>query len=153
MLKKILAAAAVTLALCATASASGQGKFFEQKPDRAEVQLVAQMAYCEARGEGDIGMRAVAHVILNRVEAGRWGDSTEEVMSARHQFTCWRMLPRMNYRGEAWEIAQEEARAALAGVSTDPTLGATHYHATYVSPRWSRILPRLTRIGRHIFYV
>jgi spore germination cell wall hydrolase CwlJ-like protein len=29
---------------------------------------------------------------------------------------------------------------------------ATHYHADYVRPRWSRQMKRLIKIGRHIFY-
>ncbi len=30
--------------------------------------------------------------------------------------------------------------------------GATHYHADYVKPGWSRRLKRKDMIGRHIFY-
>ena len=30
---------------------------------------------------------------------------------------------------------------------------ATHYHADYVEPRWSKSLSRLTKIGHHIFYL
>jgi spore germination cell wall hydrolase CwlJ-like protein len=29
---------------------------------------------------------------------------------------------------------------------------ATHYHATYVRPDWSRYLKKMTKIGLHIFY-
>jgi len=29
---------------------------------------------------------------------------------------------------------------------------STHYHATYVKPRWARALTRMDMIGRHIFY-
>jgi len=29
---------------------------------------------------------------------------------------------------------------------------STHYHATYVHPRWARAMERMKRIGRHIFY-
>lgn len=148
MLKQICAAAALALALNTSAVAS----IPKNEVNQTEVELVAQMTYCEARGEGELGMRAVAHVIMNRVEAGRWGHSPTEVMSRRHQFSCWRLLPRMSYQGDAWEIAREEAWAAVTGASADPTRGATHYHATYVRPPWSRVLPRLARIGRHIFY-
>ena len=30
---------------------------------------------------------------------------------------------------------------------------ATHYHADYVAPGWSRKLNRTGKIGRHIFYI
>jgi spore germination cell wall hydrolase CwlJ-like protein len=152
MLKYLIAAAAMMTAVYSSADASG-GSHTKGQLDMRSVELIAQMTYCEARGEGQVGMRAVAHVILNRVDAGRWGDTPEDVMSARYQFSCWPLLDDMRYRGEAWEIAQQEALAAVTGYSSDPSRGATHYHATYVSPRWSRILPRITRIGRHIFYV
>ncbi len=29
---------------------------------------------------------------------------------------------------------------------------ATHYHATYVRPRWARTMNKVDKIGRHIFY-
>ena len=32
------------------------------------------------------------------------------------------------------------------------TEGATHYHATYVSPIWASELDQIGRIGSHIFY-
>ena len=32
------------------------------------------------------------------------------------------------------------------------TEGATHYHATYVSPKWADELQLVGRIGEHIFY-
>lgn len=43
----------------------------------------------EARGEGVEGMRAVGHVIMNRVQNKRWGDTIKEVSLARKQFSCW----------------------------------------------------------------
>ena len=35
---------------------------------------------------------------------------------------------------------------------TDPIDGATHYHATYVSPKWAGRLAKTKQIGIHIFY-
>ena len=29
---------------------------------------------------------------------------------------------------------------------------STHYHATYVRPRWARRMTKKEKIGRHIFY-
>jgi len=29
---------------------------------------------------------------------------------------------------------------------------ATHYHATYVNPRWSHTMKKMKKIGLHIFY-
>lgn len=30
--------------------------------------------------------------------------------------------------------------------------GSTHYHATYVRPRWASRLKKMDKIGTHIFY-
>lgn len=52
-----------------------------------------------------------------------------------------------------WRLAQEIAYKMihygyLRGISE----GATHYHATYVSPEWSKRYTVIGRIGLHIFY-
>jgi len=31
-------------------------------------------------------------------------------------------------------------------------MGATHYHASYVSPGWAKRMRRIDQIGNHIFY-
>jgi spore germination cell wall hydrolase CwlJ-like protein len=45
----------------------------------------------------------------------------------------------------AWQVIEDGKYRGL-------TEGATHYHATYVSPRWARELQLVGRIGAHIFY-
>jgi spore germination cell wall hydrolase CwlJ-like protein len=55
----------------------------------------------------------------------------------------------------AWAQSQALARKVL---NDDKNLymsdvgAATHYHATYVRPRWARTLEKMKKIGRHIFY-
>ena len=41
---------------------------------------------------------------------------------------------------------------ALQDLASGDVGGATHYHADYVKPRWSRRLRKMDVIGRHIFY-
>ena len=53
---------------------------------------------------------------------------------------------------EAWEAALEQAEAALAGQSDDPTNGAIYFHNRGVRPKWSAVKERTAEIGRHIFY-
>lgn len=59
------------------------------------LELLAQVVYCEARGEernGDNaveGMRRVASVILNRVKSDKFPDTIEEVVSQSGQFACY----------------------------------------------------------------
>ena len=57
----------------------------------------------------------------------------------------------------AWKTALAVTALALAGNRDDGgadavVATATHYHADYVDPYWSKSLHRLTKIGRHIFY-
>jgi N-acetylmuramoyl-L-alanine amidase len=54
---------------------------------------------------------------------------------------------------DAWVEAQQIAYNMM--VHNDArgiTEGATHYHATYVSPAWARDFALVGRIGEHIFY-
>ncbi|MGQ0559838.1 MAG: cell wall hydrolase, partial [Sphingosinicella sp.] len=66
-------------------------------------------------------------------------------------FTCDGSLRR---RPEArrWAIARLIAAEALAGQTFRPVADSTHYHASYVSPRWAPRLVRTAAIGLHRFY-
>lgn len=129
-----------------------------------ELRLLAATAWGEARSEGEDGMRAVAHVIVNRVGA-RFGETVEDVVRAPWQFSVWNrgdpnrrlvMNPDryaasgMNF--ETWQIAQRVAREVLSGQSVDPTNGALFYHTTAIRPWWSRYGEGARTIGAHIFY-
>lgn len=132
--------------------------------DEEEVRLLAATAWGEARSEGPEGMRAVSHVIVNRV-GSRFGESIETVVRAPKQFSAWnrgdpnRPLvqnpDRYATRGanrETWLAAQEIARQVLSGQSVDPTDGALFYHTRAIRPWWSRHGEGATVIGAHIFY-
>ena len=56
---------------------------------------------------------------------------------------------------DAWETAKLIAETMMDSENTiaDNTDGALYYHADYVSPYWSKIFTRITKIGPHIFYV
>ena len=49
-------------------------------------ELIARVVYAESRGEKWDGKVAVAQVVLNRFESGRFGNSVKRVVFARHQF-------------------------------------------------------------------
>lgn len=60
-----------------------------------DVELLARLIMCEAGGEGDTGMRAVASVIMNRVHAsdGEYarisqGGNIRNIIMQECQFTC-----------------------------------------------------------------
>tara|TARA_B100001996_G_scaffold128249_1_gene97315 strand:- start:331 stop:936 length:606 start_codon:yes stop_codon:yes gene_type:complete len=87
-------------------------------------------------------------------------DSKREYVPLRHkcQFSWYcdgkkDEIPR--YDNDAWERAQLVAGYILySGEYLGITEGATHYHATYVSPNWrhDRGMQLVGRIGSHIFY-
>ncbi|MBY0564949.1 MAG: cell wall hydrolase [Hyphomonadaceae bacterium] len=132
--------------------------------DDYELRLLAATAWGEARSEGELGMRAVAHVIVNRVGT-RFGETVERVIRAPWQFSVWnrgdpnrRLVinpERYATAGsnlETWQIAQRVAREVLSGQSVDPTNGALFYHTTAIRPWWSRYGVDAHTIGAHIFY-
>jgi spore germination cell wall hydrolase CwlJ-like protein len=107
-----------------------------------------------------LGQLAVAKVILNRVKDPEYPKSICGVVyqgatrsnSCQFSFAC-DGLPDEPRSREAWQRASRVAQKALEGDQTVKVMGAaTHYHADYVRPRWSRHMKRLIKIGRHIFY-
>lgn len=61
-----------------------------------ECELLEQIAYAEAKGEGVKGMILVMNVVLNRVHADGFGDSVEEVIYASGQFYTAGMTPNVS---------------------------------------------------------
>jgi spore germination cell wall hydrolase CwlJ-like protein len=129
-----------------------------------EVHLLAATAWGEARSEGEDGMRAVAHVMVNRV-GERFGDNLETVILAPKQFSVWNAgdpnrplvrnperYARSGENRETWEVAQQVAREVLSGQSADPTNGALFYHTRAIRPWWSRYGEGRQEIGAHVFY-
>lgn len=89
----------------------------------SDEELLARLIQCEAGGEGDNGMRAVASVVMNRVEAygGEYGRVSEggnlrNIVFQPGQFECaedGRQQSLYNMRPEQQHY--EIARWALAG--------------------------------------
>ncbi|HYD87895.1 MAG TPA: cell wall hydrolase [Vitreimonas sp.] len=132
--------------------------------NEAEVRLLAATIWGEARSEGEDGMRAVAHVMVNRV-GQRFGENLETVIMTPYQFSVWnrgdpnrRLVsnPERYATGgvalETWEAAQRIAREVLSGQSVDPTGGALFYHTRAVRPSWARQGVGRQVFGAHIFY-
>lgn len=120
--------------------------------------LTAAIFY-EAAGEGEVGQRAVAQVVLNRVRHPAFPSSVCGVVyqgselrtGCQFTFTCdGSLLRRPSERG--WATARRIAVQALQG-RVEPSVGmATHYHADYVFPYWAPTLDKVAAIDTHIFY-
>jgi N-acetylmuramoyl-L-alanine amidase len=132
-------------------------------------ELFARLIRCEAEGEGEAGMKAVATVVMNRVHVadGEYlrvcqGD-LRKVITQPYQFTC--MMPTVY--GEAnpqtvWATPPEEihyqiADWALSGNKLQGVDDCLWYYNPY-SPVCERVFPRngsgslYNRMRQHCFY-
>lgn len=120
-------------------------------PLDAQMKCLATAVYFESKGEPLDGQLAVAQVILNRVESGRYGRDICGVVKAPRQFSFVRGGAMPDPRGAAqYATAEAVAVIAHAGAWREIVPDATHFHATRVSPGWK--LRRVATVGRHVFY-
>lgn len=134
--------------------------------DRVEISEKSDEWYClaeglyfEARGESVAGQLAVAEVILNRVDSGRYPDTVCGVLEqgAKNLNACQFSYncdgnPETIHERRAFERVGKVAWLMLQGRPRVLTGQATHYHTTAVRPHWSTKLKRTARIGEHLFY-
>ncbi len=116
-----------------------------------DFKCLATAVYWESKGEPLDGQLAVAQVILNRVESGRFGKTICDVVKAPKQFSFVRggKLP-APVTAQQWDVAQAIAAIALADQWPEVAQGATHFHATRVNPGWK--MRRIAAVGNHVFY-
>ncbi|MEO0326985.1 MAG: cell wall hydrolase [Pseudomonadota bacterium] len=127
---------------------------------KRQQKCLAEGIYFEARGEPVRGQAAVSQVILNRVRNPHYPDTICGVVyqnkhwhnRCQFSFACDRIRDRiLNKR--LYGVALHVAAETTANRIWLPQVGSsTHYHATYVNPRWARTMKRVGKIGLHIFY-
>lgn len=148
-----------------------------------QAMCMALNIYHESRSDNLAGQYAVADVVLNRVHDDRYPNTICEVVKQAKLKESWKTkqdpdLPEEQRKyipirnmcqfswwcdGKSdepkdetgWAQAQYVAGAILySNKYIGITEGATHYHATYVKPRWAhdRGMNHIGRIGAHIFY-
>jgi len=116
----------------------------------------------EAAGEPEEGKIAVAHVILNRIKNGGWGDSIKDVVTSPWQFEPWMTkrdeMEKLSANDPSYKDAAQIADAVLVGKMPDPTVGAMYFlNPTLVRERRGGSLPSWAQgegqpIGSHTFY-
>lgn len=123
-------------------------------PMTEEMRCLAGAVYFEARGEPLAGQLAVAEVIINRTEDGRFPKSYCGVVAQPGQFSFMRgsRMPAIQTGSAAWERAIAVAQIAHKGLWESPAGEAVFFHAKYVRPSWSQRKTRLAQIDTHIFY-
>ena len=139
--------------------------------------------YYESRSDNVAGQYAVADVVLNRVQDSRYPNTVCDVIQQGPVKESWKTKQYPDLPDEeriynpirnmcqfswycdgmsddpkdetGWAQAQYVAGAIMySGKYRGITEGATHYHATYVRPKWryDRGMNHIGRIGSHIFY-
>lgn len=132
-------------------------------------ELFARLIKCEAGGEGDEGMRAVASVIINRanVPNGEFarisnGGDVRAIIEQEGQFTCMKTYVGGAYNSQniynitPEEIHYEIADWALAG-NTTASVGNSIFYFNPFSNSCPTYFPSnngviYNRVGDHCFY-
>jgi N-acetylmuramoyl-L-alanine amidase len=134
-----------------------------------DLELLARLIKCEAGGEGDDGMKAVASVVMNRVNVpyGEYqrvdqGD-LRKVINQRYQFTCLETVVGGDYNAQnIYNIQPEQihydiAEWAIGGGHLGAVLDALWYFNPY-NPNCPPYFPNngngviVNRINEHCFY-
>ncbi len=133
-------------------------------------ELLARLVQCEAGGEGDNGMRAVATVVMNRVNTpiGEYsrisqGGNIRNIVFQPGQFDCTRETiggkynPQNIYNMNPTDIHYEIADWALSGNRLNE-IGECLWFLNPFRPNCGSIFPSNgsgtfhTRLGEHCFY-
>lgn len=156
---------ALTLSVILSFSVGHAEETIFDKLDWPEAYCLALNIYHEARGSSYADQIAVADVVINRVNDQRYPMTICDVVKQakykdgvliRHkcQFSWFcDGRPDTPQDLQRWGEAQAIAwNMQLYGRYQGITEGATHYHATYVSPNWISDLQEIGQIGAHIYY-
>lgn len=136
------------------------GALSEKEFRAREFRCMATAIYFEARGESVKGQIAVGQVIMTRVRSDYYPNTICGVVyqgqwnrnACQFSFAC-DGEPDAPRNKEQWATAIDVAKRVISGDAYLKEIGdATHYHATYVSPDWRKMMSKVTKIGVHIFY-
>ncbi len=109
--------------------------------------ILVRMIFGEARSCSDLEKTAVAYTALNRADDGKeWnGKTIKEAVLKDLQYSCFnsddpnleKLKDPVKYDEKSWQNCLQIARNVVNKTSSDPTNGATHYHAKSVHPYWA----------------
>lgn len=125
------------------------------------LDILAWTMLGEAGGEGPQGMADVGHVVLNRLNSGKYGRSITDVALAPKQFSTWNSgaggnNPKGRYPRDSAEFkrARQLAEQVISGAVPGPPGRPLDYNADNIKPYWADSKSRngsYTRNG-HTFY-
>ena len=131
------------------------------KDKERRMQCMTQNIYWEAASEPAEGKLAVAQVVMNRVESGKFPADPCQVVHQKNiiyehvlcQFSwyCEQNFKTKPVHKKLWDESAEAAKMVMVDGFRLPELkDALYYHADYVNPQWNK--KKVAKIGRHIFY-
>ena len=117
-----------------------------------ETDCLARAVYWESKGEPLAGQLAVADVIINRSESGRFASTLCGVVRQRSQFSFVHggYIPPAPQGSPQWRTAVAIARIARDNLAEGAAPQALFFHARRVHPGWR--LTRVAAVGNHVFY-
>ena len=126
-----------------------------------QLKCMTQNIYWEAANEPAEGKLAVAQIVINRVESGKFPSDPCQVIFQKNVFYekvvcqfswyCERTHVTRPIHPGLWDESHHAAKMVLLEGFRLPGLkDALYYHADYVNPQWNK--DKVTKIGRHIFY-
>jgi spore germination cell wall hydrolase CwlJ-like protein len=120
--------------------------------DQASHECIAKIVLHEAGNQPREGKIAVAQTLVNRLKAGRFGDSICSVANQPGQyFKLSQFRPRRDT--DAWADAMDVAHDVLRGEADPVAPGALFFRADYAPANtFFRTRQRVTQVGAHVFY-
>jgi N-acetylmuramoyl-L-alanine amidase len=118
----------------------------------ADIECVAKVVHHEAGNQPETGKLAVAQVIVNRAESGRFPGKVCDVANQPGQF--FKLAAYNPARNTPmWRAAVDAARAALSGQGNDVAKGAMFFHSAAARPdRFFRSRQRVVQLHDQVFY-
>jgi hypothetical protein len=118
---------------------------------KQQADYVIRTIAAETSGKSPEETQAIASVILNRINSGKYGASPEAVLFAKRQFEPWMNKAGANYpmkispTSQRYSDARDALEAAMAG--EDITGGATNFWAPAAQEALGRPAPAWGRTG------
>ena len=116
-----------------------------------QLECLATAVYHESKGEPLEGQLAVAQVVMNRVDSGRFADSICGVVYQPKQFSFVETSPARR-SASAWQTAVAVARIARDQAFRQVAPDALFFHANYAKPSWRMLKQKVAAVGAHTFY-
>lgn len=137
-------------------------EYKELKTKQQEKQCLTAALFHEARGEGLVGIKAVASVIENRKHSSGYPSTYCKIIKQHKQFSFVLEGKPLHNLEQQVKPSEKEVFALVSRVAEQvlegrfkPTLPARvlHYTTHAVSNQWTAKMQVVAKVGNHRFYV